>query len=90
VRGISKSKVQITERALIQRLNRRLAHDGWKLLTARGYWNGRDKRYSYTNTDIGRHYIVDLFQNTLLWMKVDLEWWGRKLNVLAPWEVLAQ
>lgn len=71
-------KVAISERALIQRLNRTLAKDGEKLRKRRG-----DGYH-----DTGDFYIIDVEKNCVAYMDVDIEQLGRKLGVLAKWETL--
>jgi hypothetical protein len=74
-----KQKVTVTERALIQRINRKLAKDGEKLRTTRGHFE----------PSLGRHYVIDLNRNFVVRKQFDLEELGRQLNVLQPWEDLA-
>jgi hypothetical protein len=71
-------KVPITSRALIQRINRKLAPDQETLKTARGA----------LQNEVGEHYVLDLFHNRVTTKDVNLETLGRKLGVLKPWEVL--
>lgn len=81
----TKQKVPVSERALFQRINRRLKQKDQLLRTARGVWDG--PRW-YENSDLGRFYIIDIHRNTLVSTHVDLEAYARKLDVLAPWEEL--
>ena len=73
------TKLQITERALYQRINRKLKHDSWQLRTA---------RTPQVETSVGHHFIVDLNCNAITTQHVDLEALGRELGVLQPWENL--
>ena len=73
-------RVPVSERALIQRINRALARKDEKLKTYRG---GRSV------AQLGRYYIVDLKRNVLLWGDVDLEPLGREEGCLKKWEYLA-
>ena len=78
-------KVPISERALIQRINRRLKQDGEMLRTARrldagGYW--------VEDSNLGRYYTIDVERNFIVQTFLDLEAYGRKLKVLAEWEAL--
>ncbi len=68
---------QITERALIQRINRKLAHEGEQLCIPRG-----DRWWS----DLGGAYIVNVRSNSILAGHVDIERLGRELAVLRPLE----
>jgi hypothetical protein len=81
------TKVPVTERALIQRINRKLAADNQLLRTARYI---RDDRGGwYPNPDLGRYYVIDLNGNLLIYRDVDLEQLARELAAIAPWEQLA-
>jgi hypothetical protein len=64
-------KRPVTWRAVVQRVNRRLAHDGEML---------RADRSS------GEHYIVDIQRNAVTAQHVDVEELGRELGVIRPWE----
>lgn len=71
----------ITERALLGRINRKLAHDHKKM---------RKCRYgtmAYSN--LGTWHVIDTYQNSLVDSKVDLETFARDLGVMAEWEVLS-
>ena len=83
----TKQKVGISERALIQRINRKLKSDNQKLCTQR-YW--RDGSNLYENSNLGRYYVIDVYRNYVVDHHVDIEDMGRKLGVFAPWEELAQ
>ena len=72
-----RSKVKISERALFQRINRRLKRDGERLQTARS---------QSTELSIGRYYIVNGDGNYVLHQHVDLEAWGREFGLIRPWE----
>jgi hypothetical protein len=71
--------VPISERALIQRLNRKLASQDQKLLTARG---------SRMQLDVGRYYVVNRKHNWVEAKDIDLEEWGREHGALHLWERL--
>jgi hypothetical protein len=64
-------------RALIQRINRRLARDDEQM---RKYPGGR------WVTDLGEYYIVNYFHNFLVQGHVDPEALGRELGALRDWE----
>lgn len=77
----TRSTVPITQRALIQRINRVLARDGQQLKAYRGgKWE----------SDLGRYYIVDLNRNRLLRGDVELDDLGRELDVIAGYEKLEE
>lgn len=77
----TRSKVPITHRALVQRINRVLAKEGEQLKSYRGgKWD----------SDLGRYYIIDLNRNVLVRGDVDLEALGRKLKVLAEYEAIEE
>jgi hypothetical protein len=67
----------VSMRALIQRINRRLAKNGERLHRYRGgQWS----------TDLGEFYIRDEYRNFLVQGHVDPEALGRELGVLKGWE----
>jgi hypothetical protein len=72
-------KVPITERALIQRINRALAKEGQILRAARG---------ERSRAELGDYYIVDLSRNTVEAQHCDPIKLGKELGVLQAWEVL--
>lgn len=72
-------KVQVSERALMQRINRVLAKDGERLHKRRGAGH---------HQDTGDFYIIDIRRNFLAQKDVDIETLGRKKGVLADWEAL--
>lgn len=68
----------VSEKALISRINRRLAHGGTVLKKTRGQrWR----------SSVGDFYEID--GNTIVSTHVDLEDWARELGVLRPSERLA-
>jgi hypothetical protein len=73
--------VPVTMRALVQRINRKLAKEGEKLKASRG---GRDV------AAVGDYYLVDLEANAVCGTFVDPEVLGRKIGVLAQWEHVAE
>jgi len=84
VRTVAKrqgGKVPVTMRALIQRINRKLAAQGEKLKTYRG---GRSE------VQLGRYYIIDVRRNFLVAGNQDPEGLGRELGVLKEWEKVEQ
>jgi hypothetical protein len=70
-------KVPISERALIQRINRKLKPEDQMLRTTRG------ERWRSSQ---GNHYIIDFNRNWMVADHVDVEDLGRELGVLAEWE----
>jgi hypothetical protein len=74
-------KAQVTERALLQRLNRALAKQDLCIRTC--------SDTSRWFRDFGRFYCVSLRINAVDATNIDLEEWGRKEGVLHPWEKLA-
>jgi hypothetical protein len=71
--------VPVSERALIQRLNRKLSDEDQMVKVTRG---DRAKQA------IGRHHILHARLNFIVHKDIDLEDWGRKLGALQPWEKL--
>jgi hypothetical protein len=65
-------KKPVTQRALVQRINRALAKDGEILRS--------DRRGGYMRVDLSRNYVIE--------EDVDLAAKGTKLAVLKPWETL--
>jgi hypothetical protein len=76
----SKSGIPISERALIQRLNRKLQAQDQKLKTARG-WR--------MQSHAGRFYVINSRHGWVEAKNIDLEEWGRERGALHPWEQLA-
>jgi hypothetical protein len=70
-------RVPVSRRALLQRVNRRLAQDGEMLRAARG---------ARAISEVGDFYVIDVRRNFLLHRSVDPEALGRELGVLAEWE----
>ena len=71
-------RVPVSERALTQRINRRLAEKEETLRKCSEkskWWN-----------DLGDYYIVDLRTNGMIARHVDIEALGRDLGCLKPWE----
>jgi hypothetical protein len=75
-----RQKVPITERALIQRINRKLKPDLEMLRVTRERWQ----------TELGRFHIIDFDKNWICRKDVDLEELGRDLGVLADYEALVE
>ena len=73
-------KAKVSERALIARINRRLAKENEKLIVC--------EETSPSFTDLGRYYVVDLNQNIIGSSNLDLEQVGRDTKALKGYEVL--
>jgi hypothetical protein len=72
-------RVPVTERALLRRINRRIAKGDFKVkVCRRGRWEG----------DLGRYFIVDESNNTIAATHVDLTAYGRELECLGDFETL--
>jgi hypothetical protein len=72
-----KEGVPVTMRALTQRINRKLAERGEKLIKARG---------AAARVEVGEWYVLDTNRNVLVLMRVSPESLGRKLGALEAWE----
>jgi hypothetical protein len=73
---------KITERALVQRINRKLGKVHQSLRKTRGY---------HVNNDLGEYYILDTHRNSIIESRLErahLEEFARQLNVFAPHEEL--
>jgi len=77
-----KRQVKITERALLQRLNRALLKRYLMVNTCRF-----DSRWF---NELGRFYLVEVNRNAIWRSNVDLEKMGREEGVLKPWEKLGE
>ena len=77
----SKTKVPVSERAIIQRINRKLKPKDAKLKKLRS-------KKAWSN--LGDYYIVHKKQNFVLDTFIRLESYARELEVLADWEELAE
>ena len=76
-------KVPVSERALIQRLNRKIKEDDLVLKKCRPD--------SIAHDTLGDYFVVDINQNVVIERKldsVDLQSMGRAKKVLADWEEL--
>jgi hypothetical protein len=82
------AKVPVTARALIQRINRKLA-----ATTDQGNWGGKRLRASRGAGDLnnlGDYYVLDLSRNAVVDDHVNPEKFGRDLGVLKEWERVEQ
>jgi hypothetical protein len=78
---MTKQKVPVSMRAIIQRINRKLAVDDEVLKTTRG------ERAKF---DLGSHFILDWRRNFIVAKYVDPEAYAREIGVLAEWEEVAR
>jgi uncharacterized protein YnzC (UPF0291/DUF896 family) len=72
------TKVPITEKALYQRINRKLKDQDASLKRARGS----------VETTLGEYFVVDVKGNYVTNHHIQIENLGRELGVLAEWETL--
>jgi hypothetical protein len=72
-------RVPVSERALIQRINRVLAKQDEVVKTTRG---------EKAESELGRHYILNFSFNGIMQKDIDIEACGRELKVLRPWEMM--
>jgi hypothetical protein len=72
-------KAGVTMRAVIQRINRKLAADDEVLKAVRG---------ERLRLDVGDFYIVDTRRNFITGKDIDPEALARELGVLKPWEAV--
>jgi hypothetical protein len=72
--------VPISERALIQRLNRKLRDADLTVKTTKGR----------AELDLGRHYVLNRQINSIEHKNINLEEYGRKHGVLRDYEHLAE
>lgn len=73
------AKVTITMRAVLQRINRRLASDKKQLRSSWGV---------AAADELGDYYLLDLKKSTIDTKKVDPVALAKRLGVMKPWEVL--
>jgi hypothetical protein len=74
--------VPVTERALVQRINRKLKADGELLKKC------REDSPSYHN--LGDWFLIDVTINGVIGTDIDIVEKGRELGVLKPWERLQE
>jgi len=75
------AQVRVSERAVLQRLNRALAHEETVIRVC--------KETSRWFNDTGRYYQVNLRFNAIVAQHVNLEAWAREAGVLQPFEAMA-
>lgn len=74
-----KTKLLVSEHALVQRINRALKKEG-KVL--------KKSRTERSRLDVGEWYILDTVGNYVSEKDVDLEQVGKEWEVLSDWETL--
>jgi hypothetical protein len=76
-----KAGIPVTERALIQRVNRVLRSDGRILKVSRGDGARRE---------VGRYYVVGFDRNAVRTLHVDIQELARELGVMRSFERLEE
>ena len=71
-------KVLVRARALTQRINRKLANQGERLLKA--------KQGSKKCQQVGEYYTIDISRNVVTGEYIDIEKLGRDLGTMKPYE----
>ncbi len=74
-------KAKVTSRAVIQRINRKLAPDMEKLRTTRG---------ERMQLEVGRYHVVDFGRNIITGVNIDPEEMARALGVLEDYEEMVE
>jgi hypothetical protein len=69
------SSIQISKQALVQRVNRKLSQEHKQLRAYRG-------------KESGGFFVIDLDKHVVVFKKVDVEAFARKLGVLKEWELV--
>ena len=82
----TETKVPVTMRALVQRINRKLAKDDQQLRKHRGprFFSGS------WGLSPGDYYIRDVRHPNIVEWQVDVEELGHETGVLRPWEKLME
>lgn len=75
------TKISVSKKSIIARINRLLKENYEFLRTSRG---------SAGRTDLGEHFIVDMSRNIPLETHVDIEDLAKELNVLRPGEFISE
>jgi hypothetical protein len=81
-------KVPITARALLQRINRRLAKDDEMIRKSRPSYDREG--YPHYDHNVGEYYRINTNRNWMVESDVSLEATGRELGVMAEWEALGE
>jgi hypothetical protein len=74
-------RVPVSFRALMQRINRKLAKKEEQLCS---------NRSDHWSSDLGAYYVLNLRSNSITDDHVDPEALGREIGVLRPWEVVEE
>jgi hypothetical protein len=74
----TRQRVAVSMKALMARINRKLAHEDEMLKATRG------ERYRH---DLGDYYVIGIRVGGVNASHVDPEELGREIGVLKPWEV---
>jgi hypothetical protein len=74
-------KIPVSERALVARINRKLAQQGEKVCKSRTAWN---------YVSVGDYYVIDVNRNVTAGVAVDPESLAKELGVLKRYESLAE
>lgn len=74
-------KAPVSVRAIVQRINRKLAHNDEKLRVTRG---------QRMQQECGDYHIVDFSMNAVVNKDVDPEKLARNLGVLRDWEAVTE
>jgi hypothetical protein len=72
-------KLPVSERAVIQRINRKLKSDNEMVRKARG-----------SARSLGEYYVIDFNRNWITGQNVDIEELARELGVLREWETVEE
>jgi len=75
-------KSQVSERAVLARINRKLKKDDIIVKKCR--------ESSRAYLDLGDYYSVDFYHNRIIDMHIDLAQLAKDASVLAPWETMAK
>ena len=81
----AKQKAPVSMRALIQRINRKLRHNGEVLKVARG-----SRAEAEAEADVGRYFIVNIKRDLLVNDHCDPEAVAREIGVMAEYERLVE
>jgi hypothetical protein len=76
------TKVPVTERSVIQRINRRLSAKRERLCSLRPNARGI--------SDLGRYYVLDVYRNAVVTTHINLEAFARELGALSGHEKLEE
>ena len=73
------SPCRLSERAVIQRINRKLAHKNERICKSRG-WRALQ--------NLGEYHVIDCYRNALIKSHLNIEEFAKKLGVMAGHECL--